>query len=94
MTPTRRNLDGFYCRAERDGKWQPVCFTDLTEAEQRTVMLGCTDESFDRMTEHFKSRIALVEQVLSPEERAHVYATMLRVMGDGFEIVAGDDECE
>ena len=33
-----RNLDGIYFRVERDGKWQTLCFSDLTEDEQRKVL--------------------------------------------------------
>lgn len=33
-----RNLDGIYFRVERDGKWQNLCFTDLTEEEQKDVL--------------------------------------------------------
>ena len=33
-----RNLDGCYFRVERDGKWQNVCFSDLTSDERDTVM--------------------------------------------------------
>ena len=29
-----RNLDGFYLRVERHGKWMNRCFTDLTDQEQ------------------------------------------------------------
>lgn len=28
-----RDLDGIYFRVERDGKWQNICFTDLTIEE-------------------------------------------------------------
>jgi hypothetical protein len=30
----QRNLDGLYFRIERDGKWQDICFTDLTQQER------------------------------------------------------------
>ena len=33
-----RNLDGIYFRIERDGKWQNLCFSDLTEDEQMKVL--------------------------------------------------------
>ena len=33
-----RNLDGIYFRVERDDKWQNLCFSDLTEDEQRKVL--------------------------------------------------------
>lgn len=32
-----RNLDGIYFRVERDGKWQNVCFSDLTEEEREKI---------------------------------------------------------
>ena len=28
-----RNLDGIYLRIERDGKYQPICLSDMTEQE-------------------------------------------------------------
>lgn len=28
----QRNLDGVYFRVERDGKWQNICFSDLTKS--------------------------------------------------------------
>jgi hypothetical protein len=34
----QRNLDGLYFRIERDGKWQDICFTDLTQQERDRVM--------------------------------------------------------
>ena len=36
--PTKRGLDGVFFRVERDGKWDSICFTDLTEEEQRKQM--------------------------------------------------------
>ena len=38
--PTIRNLDGCYFRVERDGEWQNICFSDLTEQERGKVMSG------------------------------------------------------
>ena len=35
-----RELDGVYFRIERDGKWQPICFSDLTEEEREKVWEG------------------------------------------------------
>ena len=28
-----RNLDGIYLRIQREGKWQPVCLSDMTKDE-------------------------------------------------------------
>ncbi len=33
-----RNLDGVYFRIKRDGLWQNICFSDLTEEEMEEVM--------------------------------------------------------
>lgn len=35
-----RNLDGFFFRVERDGKWCNACFSDLTEEQMRHVLDG------------------------------------------------------
>lgn len=32
--PTRRNLDGYCFRVERDGRWLSLCFTDMTPGER------------------------------------------------------------
>ena len=33
-----RNLDGVYFRIQRDGKWENICFSDLTTQERVEVM--------------------------------------------------------
>ena len=35
-----RNLDGIYFRVQRDGKWDNVCFSDMTEDEMNNIMEG------------------------------------------------------
>lgn len=35
-----RNLDGCYFRVCRDGRWQSICFSDLTENERYDVVRG------------------------------------------------------
>lgn len=39
-----RNLDGCYFRVERDGKWQNICFSDLTPAEREKMCEGRSTE--------------------------------------------------
>lgn len=39
-----RNLDGCYFRVERDGKWQDICFSDLTHAEREKMCEGRSAE--------------------------------------------------
>lgn len=36
--PKQRELDGVYFRVERDGKWENICFSDLTDDEQLAVL--------------------------------------------------------
>ena len=36
--PMKRDLDGVYFRVSRGGKWENVCFSDLTETERIEVM--------------------------------------------------------
>lgn len=37
MSKTQRNLDGIYFRVKRDGKWQPICYSDMEKAERDEV---------------------------------------------------------
>lgn len=39
-----RNLDGVYFRVERDGKWQSICFSDLTETEMDAMLQNRNEE--------------------------------------------------
>lgn len=39
-----RNLDGVYFRVERDGKWQNICFSDLTPVERHEILKGRNEE--------------------------------------------------
>lgn len=40
----KRNLDGVYFRIERDGKYDNICFSDLTQEERDTVCEGRSAE--------------------------------------------------
>lgn len=50
--PTVRNLDGCYFRVERDGKWENICFSDLTEQERGKVMAGKGEPWLISLIEH------------------------------------------
>lgn len=45
----KRNLDGVYFRVKRDGKWDNVCFSDLTDEERNEVMDGRDIEWFKHL---------------------------------------------
>lgn len=55
--PMKRNLDGYYFRVQRNGRWQNVCFTDLTLDEQEEVMK-------DRDTKWLKSLVIGLASVI------------------------------
>ena len=42
--PIKRDLDGAYFRIERDGRWQNVCFSDMTRDERDQAMGGRSEE--------------------------------------------------
>jgi len=35
-----RKLDGIYFRIEREGEWEPICFSDMTQYEMEVVLDG------------------------------------------------------
>lgn len=39
-----RKLDGCFFRVQRDGKYQPICFSDLTEDERDEILKNRTPE--------------------------------------------------
>lgn len=40
QNPEFRELDGVYFRVNRNGKWQNICFSDLTEEEMDLILEG------------------------------------------------------
>ena len=44
MTKIQRNLDGVYFRVKRDGKYESVCYSDMT-AEERDEMAALREKS-------------------------------------------------
>ena len=52
-----RGLDGVYCRIERDGKWQSICFSDLTEEEKEKVCEGRDAEWLKSLAYHLANCI-------------------------------------
>lgn len=44
-----RNLDGSFFRVKRDGKWQNICFSDLTSDERLQVLEGRDIEFMKRL---------------------------------------------
>ncbi len=47
MDKTKRNLDGMWFRIKRDGKYQNICFSDMT-TEERLEVLKDKDVEFMR----------------------------------------------
>ena len=58
--PVRRDLDGVYFRVQRDGKWESLCFTDLTAAEQDDVSKDMPVEWWRRLAWHLAGTLRRV----------------------------------
>lgn len=54
----KRNLDGVYFRVERDGKWENVCFSDMTKEERNKVMENRDSEWLKSMCQILADTIA------------------------------------
>lgn len=52
MEIEKRNLDGVYFRVKRGGKWQNICFSDLTDKEMDTVLNGQTEMWLKSLCKH------------------------------------------
>lgn len=72
-----RKLDGIYFRVMREGKWQNICFSDLTEQEREII----ANMGGGRTVEWWKSV-------------AYHLADRLKIIGDTFDIVNGEEEDE
>lgn len=72
---TQRNLDGAYYRVERDGKWQNVCYSDMTPDERKRTI-------YDRMCDK-----PLDEQVGYYRRLAEIMADKLYDMGEQLGVV-------
>lgn len=60
QTMKNRNLDGMYFRVERDGKWQNVCFTDLTEKELYEVTKHWDTEAWINAAYHLRGVLRII----------------------------------
>lgn len=45
----KRELCGIYFRVKRDGKYENICFTDMTEKEQLATLNGLSFEASKKM---------------------------------------------
>ena len=75
MSKIQRNLDGIYFRVERDGRWQNVCYSDMTKIER--------DEIAEKRAEHATPE----EQAAWWRSMADILADQLYDMGEQFGIV-------
>lgn len=59
----RRDLDGAYFRVERNGRWESLCFTDLTREEQEKVLEVRTAEWLRGMVLYLASSLRQIGDV-------------------------------
>ena len=77
--PTPRELCGVYFRAERDGEWQNVCFSDMT------------DEEMEELKRRYAERATPEQQAAYWFSMARIMAKTLHEVGDAFGIARGDE---
>lgn len=56
----KRNLDGCYFRVKRNGEYDAVCFSDLTEEERNVVLEGRSAEWLKGLCHHLADRIEFI----------------------------------
>lgn len=76
--PTPRELCGVYFRVERDGKWQNVCFSDMT------------DEEMEELKRRYAERATPEQQAAYWFSMAMILAKTLHEVGEVFHIERGD----
>lgn len=62
MQVQNRNLDGIFFRVQRNGEWQNICFTDLTEEEIQRLFHS--DEASPRSAEWWESMAMALRDVI------------------------------
>ena len=55
-----RNLDGIYFRVKRNGKYENVCFSDLTESEREEVCKDRPAEWYKSVAYHLADRLQTI----------------------------------
>ena len=55
-----RNLDGIYFRIKRNGKYENVCFSDLTEAEREEIGKDRPAEWWKNVAYHLAERLQVI----------------------------------
>lgn len=65
--PKKRNLDGVYFRVKRNGKYDNICFTDLTVEEQMKVCENRSVEWLQTLAMHLSGIICGIAKQLDLE---------------------------
>ena len=55
-----RELDGCYFRVKRNGKYEPICFSDLTEEERDAELEGRNVEWLKSLCCYLADRIKMI----------------------------------
>ena len=74
--PEKRSLCGIFMRVNRDGKWENVCWSDLTETEREDI------------ARKRASHTTVEEQVEWWKSMTNIMAERLHEIGDEFDIIA------
>lgn len=56
----KRDLDNCYFRVYRDGKWENVCFSDLSDLEREKAVKGWSADALFRLACHLADQLHVV----------------------------------
>lgn len=81
-----RNLDGYYFRVKRDGKWQSICFSDMTPEERDEI-------GKDRSKKWWRSlAIGLLETLEELDSQCDIFSPSERGMVDELSATTKDTD--
>ena len=75
-----RNLDEVYFRVEREGKWQNICFTDLTDSETMEVLKGRTEGWLTSLYDRLVEVLIEIKEIVNHETVDHSTKTVLELL--------------
>lgn len=76
-----RNLDGVYFRVEREGKWQNICFTDLTDSEILEVLHGRSESWLTSLYDRLVEVLIEVKGIVNREGVDQAVESVLELLG-------------
>ncbi len=88
----KRKLSGIFVRIKRDGKWESLDFTDLTETEMNTFLderMKSAENNIKNIVEEQSSLMCPVLEYEWVRQLAIMLAQTVKELGDNFDLDRG-----